>query len=49
MTNIEVDQHKLPLMLTDLRLPSFHKHWQDIAIQSDKEGWSAARFLAVLA
>ena len=36
-------------MLTALRLPSFQKHWQDIAEQADKEAWPAARFLAVLA
>lgn len=49
MSTLEVDVHKLPAMLTALRLPSFQAHWQDIAKRADKEGWPASRFLAVLA
>ena len=49
MTNAPIDTFKLPVMLTALRLPSFQKHWQEIAEQADKEGWPAAHFLAVLA
>ena len=49
MTNLPIDTFKLPVMLTALRLPSFQKHWQEIAEQADKEAWPAARFLAVLA
>jgi DNA replication protein DnaC len=49
MTAREVDVHKLPAMLTALRLPSFHVHWQNFAERADKEGWSAAKFLAALA
>ena len=49
MTAREIDIHTLPSMLTALRLPSFHKLWQDIATRADTEGWPAARFLAVLA
>ncbi|MCP4169138.1 MAG: ATP-binding protein [Chloroflexi bacterium] len=48
MTAHDVDIHKLPGMLTALRLPSFHRLWRDVAATADKEGWPAARFLAVL-
>ncbi len=44
-----VDVHALPAMLTELRLPSFHRHWSALAERADKEGWPAARFLAALA
>lgn len=49
MTAREVDVYKLPAMLTALRLPSFQAHWQNFAERADKEGWSAAKFLAALA
>ena len=49
MTAREVDVHKLPAMLTALRLPSFQAHWQDFAERADKESWPAAKFLAALA
>jgi DNA replication protein DnaC len=44
-----IDVHALPAMLTALRLPSFHRHWQALAERADTEGWPAARFLATLA
>jgi DNA replication protein DnaC len=44
-----IDVHALPAMLTALRLPSFHRHWQTFAERADKEGWPAARFLAARA
>ncbi len=44
-----VDVHALPVMLTALRLPSFHRHWPVLAERADKEGWPAASFLAALA
>ncbi len=44
-----IDVHALPAMLTALRLPSFHRHWQALAERADKEGWPAARFLVALA
>lgn len=44
-----VDVHALPVMLTALRLPSFHRHWPALAERADKEGWPAASFLAALA
>jgi DNA replication protein DnaC len=46
---VQVDLHKLPVMLTTLRLPSFQRHWQELAQRADTEGWQAARFLAALA
>jgi DNA replication protein DnaC len=49
MTDREIDIHTLPSMLTALRLPSFHKRWQEIASRADTEGWPATRFLTVLA
>ncbi len=49
MITREIYIHTLPGMLTALRLPGFHKLWQEIATRADTEGWPAARFLAVLA
>ena len=42
------DAAKLPLMLTELRLPSIGRLWQELGATADKEGWGAARFLAIL-
>ena len=42
------DAAKLPLMLTELRLPTIGRLWQDLGATADKEGWGAARFLAAL-
>ena len=36
------------LMLTDLRLPTIGRLWQDFAERADKEGWPATRLLGVL-
>lgn len=47
--SIEVDVRTLPTMLTALRLPSFQRHWSELAGRADAEGWQAARFLAALA
>ncbi len=44
----KVDAMKLSLMLTDLRLPTISQLWQSFARRADKEGWTAARFLAAL-
>jgi DNA replication protein DnaC len=49
MTARAIDVHALPAMLTALRLPSVHRHWQALAERADQEGWPAARFLAALA
>ena len=39
---------RLPLMLTDLRLPTIKRVWQELAERSNQEGWPAERFLAAL-
>ena len=44
-----VDAARVELLLHELRLPSIRLMWTKLAEQSDKEGWPAARFLAVLA
>lgn len=44
-----IDAARLELMLTDLRLPAMKTMWPTLAAQSDKEGWTAARFLVALA
>ena len=44
----KVDAMKLSLMLTELRLPTISQLWQSFAKRADKEGWTAARFLAAL-
>ena len=44
-----VDAARIELLLSELRLPSIRLMWAKLAEQSDKEGWPAARFLAVLA
>jgi DNA replication protein DnaC len=43
------DAARLAFLLSELRLPSIKHLWPDLAAQSDKEGWPAARFLAALA
>ena len=42
------DAAKLPLMLSELRMPTFGRLWQEIGERADREGWGAARFLAAL-
>ncbi len=42
------DAARLPLMLTDLRLPTIKRLWTDLAAQSDREGWRAERLLSAL-
>lgn len=43
------DAARLPPLLTALRLPTIKRLWPEIADQSDREGWPAARLLATLA
>ncbi|MCZ6862849.1 MAG: IS21-like element helper ATPase IstB [Alphaproteobacteria bacterium] len=43
-----IDPAKLTLLLNELRLPAIKHIWPQFAEQADKEGWPAARFLAVL-
>jgi DNA replication protein DnaC len=44
-----IDAARLEIILTELRLPAMKAMWPEIAVQSDKEGWPASRFLAALA
>jgi DNA replication protein DnaC len=46
---VTVDSAKLPVLLNELRLPTFARLWSEFAEQADREGWPAARFLAALA
>lgn len=48
-TSNSVDTARLNLLLNELRLPAIKVLWPQFAEQSDKEGWPAARFLAVIA
>jgi DNA replication protein DnaC len=48
-TTNPLDVARLALLLAELRLPAVKLVWADLAAQADKEGWPAARFLAVLA
>ena len=47
-SGITADAARLPLMLTELRLPTIKRLWQQLAEQSNREGWAAERFLATL-
>src|SRR5438105_11861176 len=48
-TTDPIDAARLALLLAELRLSAVKLVWADLAAQADKEGWPAARFLAVLA
>ncbi len=39
---------RLPIMLSELRLPTIKRLWADLAEQSNREGWPAERFLGAL-
>ena len=39
---------RLPIMLSELRLPTIKRLWMDLAAQSNREGWPAERFLGAL-
>jgi len=45
---ISVHAARLPIMLTELHLPSIKRLWPSLAAQSDREGWPAEKLLAVL-
>jgi DNA replication protein DnaC len=38
----------VPIMLTELRLPTMKRLWADLAAQSNREGWPAERLLHTL-
>ena len=47
-TTMSAESARLPLMLSELRLPTIKRLWEAIAAQSDREGWRAERLLAAL-
>jgi DNA replication protein DnaC len=47
-TPLSADAARLPIMLTELRMPTVKRLWPQIAEQSDREGWQAERLLSVL-
>ncbi len=44
-----IDATRLSFLLNELRLPAIKHVWAKFAERSDKEGWTAARFLATIA
>ena len=44
-----IDATRLSFILNELRLPAIKHVWPKFAERSDKEGWTAARFLAMIA
>lgn len=47
-TRSAADAARLPLMLAELRLPTIKRLWPELAEQSNREGWTAERFLGML-
>lgn len=47
-TSVTADAARLPLMLTELRLPTIKRLWEAMGAQSDREGWRAEKLLAAL-
>ena len=45
MSRVAVDAARLPVLLNELRLPTFGRLWTGIAETADAESWPAARFL----
>src|SRR4249920_51533 len=48
ITGNTADAAGVPIMLTELRLPTIKRLWTELAEQSNREGWPAERFLGVL-
>ncbi len=46
---VTVDTARLPLLLSELRLPTVARLWPEFAERADREAWPAARLLATLA
>ena len=46
--NRETAHAKLPMLLTQLRLPSFSSYWKEMSEKADEQGTSPACFLADL-
>jgi DNA replication protein DnaC len=47
-TSSNADAARLPILLTELRLPTIKRMWESIGEQSDREGWRAERLLSML-
>jgi len=43
-----IESATLPMLLTELRLPTIKRLWSALAEQSNREGWTAERFLTAL-
>ena len=43
-----IEAATLPMLLTELRLPTIKRLWSGLAEQSNREGWTAERFLTAL-
>jgi DNA replication protein DnaC len=48
MTAATYEPARTAMMLTELRLPTIGRLWQDFAERADKEGWPATRLLGAL-
>ena len=48
MTAATDEPARTALMLTELRLPTIGRLWQDFAERADQEGWPATRLLGTL-
>jgi DNA replication protein DnaC len=42
------DAARLPILLTELRLPTIKRMWEALSTQSDREGWRAEKLLSTL-
>lgn len=42
------DQAVLPMLLTELRLPTMKRLWKDLAVDADDKGWSGPQYLHAL-
>lgn len=38
----------LPMLLNQLRLPTIHRQWEEIAIEAESKGWSMPQYLSTL-
>ena len=47
-SSVSADAARLPILLTELRLPTIKRMWEAISAQSDREGWRAERLLSML-
>ncbi len=48
MSAVTTEAARLPVLLTELRLPTIKREWATVSEQSDREGWRAERLLCSL-